>query len=378
MAAGGAYRGSTGNGNFGYFSGGQQPGSTVLSSVSRIDYSNDTATATAKGNLSIAKNKHAGVSSRESGLGVDRFVINTPFAFGNNPTRSYPYAYFGSGNGNSVPSTTTTMDRIDYANDTATPLIRGSMGTSAPSATQSYGETGNTSYGYFVGGRLGSPTAAISTVSRLDYSNDNLSTSVRGPLSGARNYEVAAGNQNFGWVVGGQDPSNSSDVDRINYANDTTTASPRGTLSFASACKGGASNTDFGWFAGGFPGVTSIVDRIDFSNDTATASPKGPLSETKAGLAAAGTQNYGYFGGGTPGPKSTVDRIDYANDTATATAKGPLSLARHRVGATGNSSHGYWGGGFPGPKSTVDRIDYANDTATASAKSPLNAARNYL
>ena len=277
---------ASGDADFGYFAGGLDK-----STVNRIDYSNDTPTTSPKGPLTAAKRYSMGVSSQANALPQYRFSISTPFAFGNNPTRSYPYAYFGSGNGNSVPSTTTTMDRIDYANDTATPLIRGSMGTSAPSATQSYGETGNTSYGYFVGGRLGSPTAAISTVSRLDYSNDNLSTSVRGPLSGARNYEVAAGNQNFGWVVGGQDPSNSSDVDRINYANDTTTASPRGTLSFASACKGGASNTDFGWFAGGFPGVTSIVDRIDFSNDTATASPKGPLSETKAGLAAAGTQN---------------------------------------------------------------------------------------
>ena len=39
-------------------------------------------------------------------------------------------------------------------------------------------------YGYFGGG--GTPT--VSTVNRVDYSNDTTTTSVRGPLSGARRY----------------------------------------------------------------------------------------------------------------------------------------------------------------------------------------------
>ena len=44
-------RSKTGNANFGYFAG----GNGVISTVDRIDYSNDTATATPKGPLSESK-----------------------------------------------------------------------------------------------------------------------------------------------------------------------------------------------------------------------------------------------------------------------------------------------------------------------------------
>ena len=59
--------GATSTSSFGYFAGGQIS-STVHSRIDRIDYSNDTATTSPKGNLSIAKNKSAGVSARQSGL----------------------------------------------------------------------------------------------------------------------------------------------------------------------------------------------------------------------------------------------------------------------------------------------------------------------
>jgi len=42
--------GSTGNGNYGWFGGGYTPGLGTLSSVDRVDYSNDTITASTRGN----------------------------------------------------------------------------------------------------------------------------------------------------------------------------------------------------------------------------------------------------------------------------------------------------------------------------------------
>ena len=45
---------ATGNASFGYFGGGMSPG---ISTVERIDYSNDTATAVAKGPLSSTRYK---------------------------------------------------------------------------------------------------------------------------------------------------------------------------------------------------------------------------------------------------------------------------------------------------------------------------------
>ena len=126
-----------------------------------------------------------------------------------------------------------------------------------------------------------------------------------------------------------------STVDRIDYSNDTATASVKGPLSFARYYLAATGNSSYGYFGGG--STVSTVDRIDYSNDTATASAKGPLSLARGILAATGNSSFGYFGGGVPS-YSTVDRIDYSNDTAEAAPKGPLSLARIAyLAATGNA-----------------------------------------
>jgi len=417
----------------GYFSGGRQPSnspsfpsSVVYSSVSRIDYSNDTTTIPARGPLTGVVYKHAGTGNQDFGY---------------------------VGGGSPYDSRRSVVDRIDYSNDTATAASKGPLST----ARFELAATGNASFGYFIGGR--NPT--FSTVDRIDYTNDTATASVRGPLSSAVYYTSATGNQSFGYIIGGKNPSISPDslsiVQRIDYSNDIATASPKGPLSLQRRETGTTGNSDFGYVGGGYnivPGGNnwvSTVDRIDYSNDTVTASPKGPLSRTIGTGCATGDKSFGYFGGGegnnnenvstldridysndtatalskgplshslrnsaassskqnanpikndTVFPASTVrdnvvpqgtdfgyfgggtpsgsrvDRIDYSNDTATASVKGPLSLAREQLAATGNSSYGYFGGGPA--LSTVDRIDYSNDTATASVKGPLSVARYFL
>ena len=90
----------TGNDSYGYFIGGVWGGGTKRSVIDRIDYSNDTATAAVKGPLSVAK--------RITG------------AAGN---QSYGYAA-GGATGNGGPDTTS-VDRIDYVNDTPTTSPKG-------------------------------------------------------------------------------------------------------------------------------------------------------------------------------------------------------------------------------------------------------------
>jgi hypothetical protein len=89
---------------------------------------------------------------------------------------------------------------------------------------------------------------------------------------------AATGNSSFGYFGGGGNPGSVSTVDRIDYSNDTATASPKGPLSAARYRLAATGNSSYGYFGGGFPGTRSTVDRIDYSNDTATASLKGPLS----------------------------------------------------------------------------------------------------
>ena len=99
--------------------------------------------------------------------------------------------------------------------------------------------------GYFGGGKTGAPT--VSTVDRINFANDFLTASPKGPLSAARSYSTATGNGSYGYFGGGGYPTALSTVDRIDYTNDTATASPKGPLSVARAFSAAAGNSNYGW-----------------------------------------------------------------------------------------------------------------------------------
>ena len=358
--------------DFGYFAGGRTP--STIATVDRIDYSNDTATASTKGPLSSARYNLAG-------------------------TGNASFGYFAGGNPSSAVST---IDRVDYFNDTAQASPKGPLSDVRSGMTA----VGNSNFGYFAA------HSASVIVERVDYSNDTAEALVRGPLSVTAYSRAATGNADFGYVGGGG-PGPKSTVDRIDYSNDTADASPKGRLSLARVYPSATGNSSFGYFMGAFPGPHSTVDRIDYSNDTAMASPKGPLSIARGQAAATGNANFGYFGAGfdnDPNRVSTVDRIDYSNDTADASPKGPLN--NHVMNHAASSSRangmplrgsgalmsglltifgskqvsnpqgadtGYFAGGFdPSASSQVSRIDYSNDTADASPRGPLTLERGWL
>ena len=81
-------------------------------------------------------------------------------------------------------------------------------------------------FGYFGGGNPN-----LSTVDRINYDNDTTTAVEKGPLSRGRRLLAATGNTNFGYFGGGRQPGSSSKVDRIDYSNDTVTAPERGPLS---------------------------------------------------------------------------------------------------------------------------------------------------
>ena len=84
--------------NTGYFGGGRLP-SSYVATVDRVDYSNDTATAVAKGPLSSAR-------------------------YGVSATGNVSFGYFAGGQ---TPTRVSTVDRIDYSNDTATASPKGPL-----------------------------------------------------------------------------------------------------------------------------------------------------------------------------------------------------------------------------------------------------------
>jgi hypothetical protein len=361
LSAARGYLAATSNSNYGWYGGGNNgPSGNALSSVDRIDFSNDTPSASPRGPLGTTKAKAA--------------------ATGNSN-----YGWFGGGYfTGSSSNTNTTVVRIDYSNDSGTSLARGPL----VFASSTRAATGNSNYGWFGG------ATSDGSVSRIDFSNDAATASPRGPLSAAKYNSAATGNSNYGWWGGGRTsvPAITSTVNRIDFTNDTGTAVARGPLSSARYNLAATGNSNYGWFGGGAnPGTTGqqTIDRIDFVNDSTSASPRGitPAPTARYGLAATSGQarsssvrlqkagNYGWFGGGY---SATIDRIDFSNDSVSAAPRGPLSLSRSALAATGNSNYGWFGGGGYPQTSTVDRIDFSNDSSTASVRGPLSLAKSNL
>ena len=197
---------ATGNSNYGWFGGGivGAPTVAVVATVDRINFSNDSVSALARGLLSSARYRLA--------------------ATGNSN-----YGWFGGGN--NPPEVT--LDRIDFSNDSASASPRSSLSI----GKRSLAATGNSNYGWFGGGyrTTGTPSVYSSTVERIDFSNDSASVLARGPLNtpatGGRVKLTATGNSNYGWFGGGTIfPGLVQTIDRIDFSNDDAIASRRGGL----------------------------------------------------------------------------------------------------------------------------------------------------
>ena len=292
-------------------------GGSNKSTIDRITFATDTATASVRGPLSSVRYQAAG-----AGTFTDGWI---------------------AGGGPTPPQST--IDRITYATDTATTSIRGPLSIGIAALA---GVSDNTTYGWFGGGNSPSNTFNISTIQRIVYSSDTSTATTRGQLSVGRILPSATGDTTYGWFGGGRNPALTptrvSTIDRITYATDTGTASVRGPLTVSVDKTGAIGTTTYGWFGGGYLSTsedTSTVSRITYATDTATASVRGPLSLARSGLgvSTSGDENYGWFGGGEASfvAKSTIDRIEYATDTATATARGPLSVARPQIAGVSGS-----------------------------------------
>ena len=287
----------------GWFSGGN-PGPN--STVQRITFATDTATASVRGPLSVATINGAG-------------------------TATFTYGWVAGG-------FSTAVSRITYTTDTATASARGPL-----EATRYLcAATGNDSYGYFAGGQL-APGPYQTNASKITYSNDTATASSTATFPQGFNAAAATTDSTtYGWWGGGRIPGfvAISNVNRMTYATDSGATSARGPLSSARYQGTAVGNSSYGWFGGANNNITT-VDRITYATDTATASARTTLTFASSSifkLAAVGNSNYGWFGAGKGfGPSSaltTVNRIDYANDTAAMSVRGPLSSAAYSHAGT--------------------------------------------
>jgi hypothetical protein len=302
------------------------------------------------------------------------------------------YGWYGSGTPSAGPTTTTSIiNRLSFFSDTELALIRGPLSL----ARRGLGSTGNNNDGWFGGGNASIPSPlARSRIDRINFISDTETASVRGSLSTIRMSLDAVSDKNYGWFIGGSIettsvPSTSyvSVVDRINFTDDTVTASARGNLTQGRKLLTSTGNNNFGWVIGGeiytTTGIsTCTIERITFSSDTTTASVRGTLSATRESLASHSNDNFGWVFGGEPTIyQSTVERINFSQDTLTASVRGSLITARFLLTAEGTINESWIAGGrsptSPGI-SIIERFIFSSDTQIASNRSNLSVSLTSL
>lgn len=375
---------STGNASHGYNIGGglNATGDNIsnCSTVFKIDYSNDTST------FSSAMNQRVASYQSAICIGEDGKVVPTPAdipygsEFHPNPTPQYNYGYWFGGKADAGDKST--IERIDFDNDTATAAIKGRLHNHNSRNTVCFG---NKSYAFNVGRYPNN----YSTVTRLDYSNDGVSTA--GGNIGYNRFDGAGGtgSNNYGYVGGGDITTPRTHIFRYDYSNYGSNASPRSNLETSVRRMTAGGTPDYGYWVGGSTaapgnpadsGIVSILQRLDYSNDTTTTSPKGPLRYNSYFCPITGTSNFGLIWNATNYPSSPLNTtyLDYANDTALPVIKASVSqyLSNEGDGMGGTcGNNDYAWVNAASSKSNVYRFDYSNDTTTPPARGYLTSDR---
>ena len=364
----------------GYFGGGGNPSSPGSSSqVQKLSYFSETTSIAPGSNLTQSRGYPTGCSNTQNGYFIGGYI--------------FPTAY-------------TTAEKLSFSTDTPYSL------PSAVFTTQRYGgaSAGNQSVAYFAGGLGPSGNAYDSLIDKLTYSTD---TTARLPddLTRRRVYPAGVGNADAGFFAGGVSyigavpgpTATVSDIDKLTYSNETVAANPSN-LSVARNGIGSAGNTTSGYFGGGNPGPVATMDKITLSTGSVSAVPGAALSLPRYILAGASprsnafpttgflgntqnlkgqpTFNFGYFMGGEPGPgpHSYAQKLDYSTETVGHVNPANLSIARSQGGQTQNKTHGFMGGGFNPPLyyNRMDKTTFASDTTVAVPGGALTAGRAYV
>jgi len=237
--------------SYGYFGGGYTtPPQTYYNTIDRIDFSNET-TSPVTATLPQGRSTLAAVSSSS-------------------------YGYFGGGF--ALPQVDT-IDRIDFSNETTSAPTN-----NLPQARNSLAAVSSSSYGYFGGGFAPpfTPSYYKDTIDRIDFSNETTSP-VTATLPQGRNGLGAVSSSSYGYFAGGGIGTEVDTIDRIDFSNETVSA-PGNNLPQTKAFFGSTSSSSYGYLGGG-QNNPNTIDRIDFSNET-TSPVTATLPQGRSSLAA--------------------------------------------------------------------------------------------
>ena len=386
LSQGRNYMFSLGNTTDGYFCGGAP---SPARTVDKLVYSTDTSAVSPSLGPSPMRNsqQNVGMGARAKGIPVTLPPTATPTnttIIGVTPAPNN--GYFTGG-----PHYSST-DKFNFNNDTR------SAGANMGELRYNHVCWGNGTNFLDAGGTIAYGADRDSKIEKITLSNDT-----QGSLPGAnmpnkkRFFVGATGNDNTGYIAGGQTPSSpgTSSILKVTYATYTTDANPGCHLGASGYTQGagghGIGSPTAAYIVAGMPSgsIGEGYHKIPYATNTATYTRPGQYDNPGAGRGddqSTGNKDKGYTTGYNPGgfPSTKTTELVFATDTASNNGYSPnLGYALNR-GATGNQTQGYFQGGLPGPAggagndSYITKFVYASDTISQlPASSKVSVPRTH-
>jgi len=287
------------------------------------------------------------------------------------------------------------MATIDKFIGTATANIGKVAGVAAASiglimgVTYPHAAVATATYGYYIGGYTGGPTA---TVDRLTYATSTVNASTTYNLSQARWGMAGVSDKvTYGYTCGGNTGTFVVTTDQMTFS--TSASAARTTANVTQARGDGVSGVSdgslYGYALGGASGInasSAVTDMITFSAGTTAAKTTANLTQIKRDQATGisdMTNGYGYIAGGRSGSTVLSAVVDKVTFSTQATSANTSSLALSTDGCMGISdgifTYGYWAGGrTPGATAVVHKIVFSTSTVSALTTPTLTRTRSMI
>jgi hypothetical protein len=410
--------------SYGYFCGGESP--AIISSIFKLDFSNETISnpgnyippgAGNTGGSGLQSSEDASDGYLAGGYAplnapnfdeVARFNFSTEtvsdtgadLVLDRSLSASFSSLSTGYQAGSSIPLSSAIL-KWSFETETSS-----SLPGILPTSLQRASGVASNENGYVVGGINPAP-ARVSSVHKLNFSTDTLTSSITMPpgtlisqsssFSGGQSVARGNGYRTYGYWAGGatgtSDPTIISSIARQDFSTDAisiiSSTLQGGPSGHPKSELGSIQSKNYGYFVGGdgagTPGTnygnSSHMTRLDFSNETTRFYPTWhPIGARDI----AGTQSahYGYSAGGYSlmpsavrgfGPYwlSTIHRVDFDTETTTSPSNLRLPVRMSNGAAVESSDNAYFGGGYTGPGAVTDQVRKLNFATDTESTSPM-------
>jgi hypothetical protein len=313
------------------------------------------------------------------------------------------YGYVGVAYSQSIPGTTSTIERFSFVNDGNASVIgdmqmRSRDGQLSSSATNGYQAGGFTQY--------------IATIQKFSFAVDYgvKATTVgrfqsypnTSPVSGQPNMHVGCGQSSipygYGYSSGGAWHTSVNRIYKYSFSSDADSI-PVGNLTAHVFCNAGHSSTTSGYSSGGVvlspsafdstpaPQTKTAIDKFPFATDT-NATAIGNLTAARVRSFAGSSPTSGYMVSGSSGyPTITViasfQKFPFASDTNATAQSATLTTGRYSGGDASSVSSGYVASGLSAAQpagsvlSSIEKYSFVSDTNATSVGNLVIARHNF-